>query len=333
MPLIFLPSHFARRADLYHQLASLTDAGLNITATLKQLVANPPARSFRPHLARALSNIESGNTLAESLGEPGEWLPAFDLAIIKAGEHSGRLESCFRSLAAYYSERASVARQLIGDMAYPVFLLHFAVFIFPFPHLFLTGDWRMFLKQVLPVLAPLYLGVGFLVYAMQGARGQRWRSLVETLCNMIPALGTSRKDLTLSRLSSALVAMLGAGVSIIEAWVMATEASGSQKLKRIVLGWQSALAAGQTPAEMVNSSRFFPEVFASQYAAGEISGKLDETLERLHTYYQEEGTRRLRNLAQWTPRVVYLAVALMIGYRVISFYSGYFKQIQDAGGF
>jgi len=74
-------------------------------------------------------------------------------------------------------------------------------------------------------------------------------------------------------------------------------------------------------------------MFANLYASGEVSGKLDESLGRLRQYYQEEGTRKLHAVAQWTPRIIYLLVALMIAYRVIQYWTGYFKQIQDAGGF
>ena len=84
---------------------------------------------------------------------------------------------------------------------------------------------------------------------------------------------------------------------------------------------------------MVNDSRRFPELFSTQYATGEISGTLDESLRRLQTYYHEEGSRRMHLLAQWVPRAVYLLVALLIAYKVISFYSSYFKQIGDAGKF
>ena len=58
-----------------------------------------------------------------------------------------------------------------------------------------------------------------------------------------------------------------------------------------------------------------------------------ETLKRMHNYYREEGSRKLHALAQWMPRFVFLFVALMIGWYVIRFWAGYFKQIQDAGGF
>ena len=59
------------------------------------------------------------------------WLPAFDLALIKAGESSGGLDVCFRFLTEYYTERARLARQILSDLAYPAFILHMAILIFP----------------------------------------------------------------------------------------------------------------------------------------------------------------------------------------------------------
>ena len=93
------------------------------------------------------------------------------------------------------------------------------------------------------------------------------------------------------------------------------------------------MLAGQTPAESLQSSATFPALFANQYTTGEVSGKLDDTLRRLHRYYQEEGTRKLQAVAQWTPRLVYLIVAGIIAWKVISFWMGYFDQIQKIGGF
>jgi hypothetical protein len=45
--------------------------------------------------------------------------------------------------------------------------------------------------------------------------------------------------------------------------------------------------------------------------------------------YLEEGIRRMRLAARWGPQIVYFAVALYVGYRVIMFYTGYFKMIDD----
>jgi type II secretory pathway component PulF len=100
-----------------------------------------------------------------------------------------------------------------------------------------------------------------------------------------------------------------------------------------VLAWRPRVNGGQTPAEVVSASGSFPELFAGQYATGEISGQLDDTLRRLHGYYQEEGSRKLQAFSRWTPRAIYFCVVLMIAYRIIAFYTGYFKQVGEAGGF
>ena len=99
-----------------------------------------------------------------------------------------------------------------------------------------------------------------------------------------------------------------------------------------MLGWRPLVDGGQTPAEAVSASGRFPELFATQYATGEISGQLDDTLGRLHAYYQEEGSRKLHAFSRWTPRAIYFCVVLMIAYRIIHFYTGYFNQVRDAGG-
>ena len=332
MSLIFTASQLSRRADFYHQLGQLTAAGFGIIQTLDRLRCSPPENSYRQPLAGALQLVNDGATLAEALRSQGHWLPEFDLSLLQAGEQSGKLDASFRLLADYYRDRARIARQLIADLIYPLFLLHFAVLIFPFPQLFLTGDVLTYARQVGSVLVPLYGVVLLLVYAGQSRHGERWRACLESLLAVFPVLGTARRYLALSRLSAALEALLRAGINVVQAWELAATASGSPALRRLVLGWRPLLDAGRTPAEVVSDSGQFPEVFASQYASGEISGKLDETLARLHAYYQEEGTRKLHALSQWTPRVIYLVIVFMIAYRILMFWSGYFQQIQNVIG-
>ena len=333
MPLIITPGQLSRRADFYHQLAQLTGAGLGLTNALEQLKRSPPDRSYRAPIGQVIEQIAAGCTFTDSLQRCGRWLPAFDIALLQAGEHSGRLDACFGLLADYYTDRARLARQVIGDLAYPAFLLHFAVFILPFAQLFSSGNWAVYLCQTLGVRIPLYAVVALMIFAAQSRHGGTWRARFESLLHPVPVLGSARRCLALARLAAALEALLSAGVTVIEAWEMAATASGSPALRRTVLAWRPLVDGGQTPAEAVSASGKFPELFASQYATGEISGKLDDTLQRLHVYYQEEGSRKLQAVSRWTPRAIYFCVVLMIAYRIIHFYTGYFNQVRDAGGF
>ncbi len=334
MPLIITPSQLRERAEFYHQLAQFTTAGIPLLAALGQLQQHPPARSYRRPLRELCKDLSDGFTFTETLRRLGTWLPAFDIALIHAGEHSGRLDACLRLLAGYYEDRARVARQTISDLLYPVFLFHFAVFIFALVRWFQPGgSTYQFLTQTLGVLLPIYGVILLMIYAGQSRHGEGWRGVLESLLRPVPLLGTARRYLALGRLAGSLEALLSAGVTIIEAWELAANASGSPALRRTVLAWRPLVEGGQTPAEALSASAKFPDFFVHQYTTGEISGKLDDSLGRLHQYYQEEGTRKLHAFTQWTPRAIYLAVMLMIAYRVINFYMGYFQQVQNAGGF
>ncbi len=332
MPLVVTPGHLSRQAEFYHQLGSLLSAGVGVIQALEQLQRAPPARWFRRPLADTLGLLREGTTFTEALGRSGTWLPSFDLALLQAGEQSGRLDACCRLLAGYYESRAQMARSLMADLAYPVFLLHAGVFLFPFPQLFLTGNVAVYLGKTVGALAPLYGLVLVVLLACQGRRGERWRSVIERALRPLPLLGTARRSLALARLAAALEALLNAGVGMLQAWPLAAAASGSPALRRVVASWAEPLQAGSTPAELLRASPEFPEVFANLYHTGEISGGLDETLKRLYAYYQEEASRKFKLVVQWGPRLVYLGIMLLIAWRVVSFYLGYFAEINKAIG-
>jgi type II secretory pathway component PulF len=332
MALVVTPRQLAQRAEIYHQLAQLTDAGIGLPQALELLRRSPPARSFRAPLTRLIDQIEEGKTFSESVRSVAGWLPSFDTALLEAGERSGRLPQCFKLLAQYYTERCQLARQVIHDLAYPLFLFHFAILIGPLPELFLTGNIVAYLTKTLGIFAPLYGAVGLVLFASQGQHGENWRAFLERLSRWIPLLGGARRCLALSRLAAALEALINAGVPIIDAWELSASASGSPALRRAVVAWKPEVIAGTTPAEALRATLVFPELFTNMYNTGEVSGQLDDSLLRLQRYYQEEGTRKLKIFSQWVPKIIYFGIMLMIAYRVVSFYVGYYKNIGDIIG-
>jgi type IV pilus assembly protein PilC len=336
MPLIISPRQFVQRAELYHQLNQLTSAGIPIVRALEQIERRPPASAYHKPLQHLLNEIAKGATLAESL-QRLDWLPAFDLALIGAGEQSGRLDACFRMLADYYNDRARVIRQVISQLIYPVGLVHLAAFVFlivlPFAHSQFNASLPLLFAKAALILSPIYGAVGLMIYATQSKHGENWRARIEAFLRWIPILGTARHYLALSRLAAALEALISAGVNIFEAWDLAATASGSPALRRAVAAWKSRVVAGQMPSEAVNLCPLFPGTFANLYASGEVSGKLDDSLRQINRIYNEDGARKLNAFATWMPRLIYMLVALLIAYEVIHFYLGYFNEINAVSHF
>ena len=242
MSFILTPGQFTQRAEFYYQLCQLTAAGIGLPSALEQLRRNPPGRSYRQRIDQLLEQLNSGYTLSEALRNLSDWLPEFDASLLHAGEQSGRLDATFRLLADYYTDRARIARQVIADLAYPAFLFHFAIFILPFAEFFSSGNWVVYLAKTFGVLLPIYAVICLAIFASQSRHGETWRGWMESLFQRVPGLGTARRYLALARLSAALEALLSAGVTIIQAWELASAASGSPALRRTVLAWRPLVA-------------------------------------------------------------------------------------------
>src|SRR5438876_3800178 len=165
MGLVVTPRQLAQRAELYHQLSQLLDAGIGLPQALEVLHRSPPVRSFRAPLARLIHHLQQGATFSQAVDAVEGWVPTFDAALLEAGEKSGRLPQCFKLLAQYYTERCQLARQVIHDLSYPLFLFHFAIFIGPFPDLFVNGNVVAYATKTLGVLAPLYAVTAIIIFA------------------------------------------------------------------------------------------------------------------------------------------------------------------------
>jgi type IV pilus assembly protein PilC len=333
MSLLITPAHYSRRADLYHQLGQLTAAGIGLTQAIELQQRSPPSRSFREPLSVVSRHLAMGSTFAEAMQSTGHWLPAFDGALLHAGEQSGRLPTSFKLLARHYETNASLLQKTISSLIYPALVFHLAVLIGPLPELFRSWNLLAYGAKTLAVFIPIYAAVFFIIYALQGRHGEGWRSTIETLLRRIPVFGKARYHLALARLASALEALITAGVSIVEAWELAAAASGSPALRRAVLDWRPQVDAGVTPAEVLGKCPAFPTLFANVYHTGEVTGSLDDALRRLHTVYQDEGERQMRVVAEWTPKLVFFGVIILVAWQVIRFWTGYFNEIGNAINF
>src|SRR4030095_2048742 len=189
------PARLSQRAEFYHQLAQLTDAGLTLHSALESQERHPPARWLRDPAARLLGYLKEGGTFGEAVTASRDWIPQFDAALLEAGEQSGRLPASFRLLAEHYQERSRLAREVLSNLAYPVFLFHFFVLLTPFPTWFTTGNTAGYLRTVGSALLPIYGIVIFLLIATNGQRGEVWRGILETISSRIPVLCPARRNL------------------------------------------------------------------------------------------------------------------------------------------
>jgi type II secretory pathway component PulF len=333
------PGQLNRRAQLYDQLGSMIAAGVPLVQALEMTSRNNSLRSSQKTILALIGHLQEGHTFSDSMTKVQGWMPDFDVALLSVGEESGRLDTSFKLLARYYASRAKIIRDTIAGLIITVATLHVFLLVFPLGYLisFVQGIMDNKFSECLPfifekiiVFGVPYCVVFFLIFACQGNRGEGWRATVESIFRMIPLLRTAIKYLALARLASALHALTNAGVSVIKSWELASAACGSPRLKRAVLEWTPQLATGVTPADMVNQIHYFPEMFRNLYNSAEISGKLDETLVRLHAYHEEEGFRTLQLFTRILNGTIYGFVAALVAFNVIRFWMNYYGALLNS---
>jgi type II secretory pathway component PulF len=332
MALITTPGQLKQQGQFYLQLSSMTRAGVTIMQAVEVLRKSPPNRKLGVIAGRIGAKIEQGATFTEAMRSIGRHLPEFDVALIEAGETSGRMAESFKLLGDFYQEQASLVSRVISAMIYPVFLLVMAVLIFPpsmLSELVWYGRTGKYVGSKIQIFLPICGVTFFAIWALQARRALAWRSFLERLFSMVPVVSGLQRNLALARLSAALEALINAGVTIIEAWDIAARAAGSQRIERAVDDAKPRLLQGETPGEVISGQRIYPDLFTSTYRTGEVSGQLDDALRRMYRHYMQEATTSMERLAIFVPKIAYLGIALVIAYHVLSFYSGYFNQLNE----
>jgi type II secretory pathway component PulF len=349
------PGQLNRRAAFFEQLAAMIAAGVPLTKALEMSGRNR-STGVSPKVIQALTHhLQEGHTFTDALqmvsgqkrgtevspDRPNQtyWLSDFDIALLSAGEASGRLDVTFKLLARFYASRAKLIHDTIAGSIITIVTLHLFLLVFPIAFLqgfvlgLINGRYEMclpFIIEKIVAFGLLYGGGWFLAFAAQGNRGEFWRAGVEAVFKRIPFLCSAVKSLVVARLAMALNALLSAGVPVIRAWELSAVSCGSPSLKKAVFKWTPELESGVTPAEMVAQIPYFPDMFTQLYQSGEISGKQDETLARLHTYYEEEGFRKLQTFCRALMLTLYFTLAILIGIFVIRFWTGYFNTLLNS---
>lgn len=310
---------WARTATFHEQLAVTLNAGLTITQAV-QLAGDTAGGDMRAHGRQWSAGCAAGRGLAEQLAAAQQ--PGFDVALVKAGETSGRLTEMCRDLAAHYRHRIELRTLVIGKLVYPVILMHATLLALGIVLTFMSG-WSPWTILLLPVLLWLSVGGAWIALRMlsESARAQL-------------ALSGPFAPLTLPLVAAntctVLRAALSAGLLMPDALELTAGACGNS-----LLGKRLMEAGGNLRHNRIESLAAalayagLPAIVVDHTNSGERAGKLDETLGQAAMLMRE--SFRLR--AEWTARItcgiIYAGAMVGAAAVVFLFWMSYMGMIGD----
>jgi type II secretory pathway component PulF len=118
---------------------------------------------------------------------------------------------------------------------------------------------------------------------------------------------------------------LNAGINVIDGLQAAQRAGRSGLIRAAVKHAIPELRGGAQVGGLLAASEAFPEPMIRSFCVGEQTGELDEELKRMAEEYQAEGLSRLETLAEWLPRLVYITIAVYVGYKMVKIYQGVYQ--------
>jgi type II secretory pathway component PulF len=171
----------------------------------------------------------------------------------------------------------------------------------------------------------IILGVMFLCHlaALAAAANPAFDRVLGTL----PVIGKLRRAFALSRFCLAYDMQLEAGINVMSAIETAGQASGSGSYVAAARAAVPALRNGESLSVALQKTGSFPPPLLRAFSVGEDTGQLEVELKRAATEYRDSAIRRLDFIVEWSPRIALIFVAVFIGWRLVSYYTGMFHQI------
>ncbi len=315
------------KAQFYRTLQSLTQAGLPLLRALAQ----PAPPKLRRAAEQLLQDLKGGTPLPKAMEQYSVFTP-FEVSLVAVGAASGTLEQNFGSLAEWFENRHALHSQIISSLVHPAMTYFLAVPIICFINVMTKGMnvhgaiWRCIALWIAPFIAIWLYRIVSSFICRSG--------VICEIFDALPLIGGLRHKQDNAIFFQSLGLCLRGGIGTVTAIRLSADACRYQNNKRKFRRMADIIEkTGETftnAFQQVMSGRDANSPAPVMLATGEATGTLDDYSLRLANLFHEEAKTTLTRLAAAAPVIVFVPLAIYIGYVVISFYSGYINGALDA---
>lgn len=326
------------------QLALLLRAGIPLLEALQATASGKRDTLLAALVERLIRDITHGSSLADAMGRYPRHFDSLYCNMVACGEHTGHLDSQLQRLADLREKHRQLRLKVRRALAYPLVVLVVATLVCgllltqvvpQFAALFasqqaqLPALTRLVLslsdtlrQQAIPLMAALLIlacGLRLLLY-QPGAR--RW---LQQVLARLPLLGPLQQQAAVARIARTLSITLAAGLPLIEAIGWLAEASTSYRMNQAMGIIRQHLAAGDNLHQAMEASQVFPDLALHLVRLGETSGSLEQMLENVARYHEEQVDTQLERLTRLLEPAIMSIIGLLVGGLVIAMYLPVFQ--------
>ncbi|HEU4613972.1 MAG TPA: type II secretion system F family protein [Kofleriaceae bacterium] len=327
------------------QLATMIDAGLPLVQCLDILAAQTENKSFKKILTSVKNAVEQGATFSDALKKHPKVFDELYVNLVAAGEIGGILDTILNRLAVYIEKAVKLRGQLKSAMYYPAGILVVAI-----------GVIAVMLVKVIPTFEAMYHDMGNaelpgatqfvinlshsflnkwyvfagtlfgLVFGIAAARRtEGGREAIDRLLLHLPIIGPVLRKIVVARFTRTLGTLLASGVPILDALDICARTSGNRVVQAGILRAKEKISQGHDMAGPLAESKVFPTMVVQMIGVGEQTGAMDQMLQKIADFYEEEVDTAVAGLTSLIEPVMMAFLGVVVGGLIIAMYLPIFK--------
>lgn len=319
------------------QFVSITQAGVPMKEALQMLSEQTENKWLKRAISEVLLNVEKGNTLADSMRSQPDIFPSMLVNMVEAGEQSGSLEMAFSRMAVHFEKEAKLKATIKKATIYPIILVIAAIgviavmllFVIPiFIDMFadldiempaitifvmnsskwMTSHWYV----VLAIIVGVVVAYKLIYKTTQG------RLTIDRIKMKMPLFGKLTVKTACSQFARTMSTLLMSGISTIDALETTSKIVNNIHYTNAMLKAREEVMKGVPLSEPLEASGIFPPMVYHMTGIGEETGNVEEMLEKMADYYDEEVEMTTQSVLAAMEPIIILFMALIIGTLVIA---------------
>jgi len=325
---------------VYNQeLATLLKAGMPLVQSLDILRRRVTNVVFKGVLDDVYERVRSGSALSEAFEAHGALFPGVYTASLLAGEKSGNLEQVLRRYVSYVKIVSGVKRKTISALVYPVILVALSVCVVTIIVVKVVPEFGAFYNQFgkeLPwstraivatsefvtsyyfLIIAAIAGSALAFYAWIKQPGQKRR--LDRLILRVPMLGPIAMKFSTAQGARTLATLLGGGIPLVNALDVTARSLSNQYMSSELLTAAQQVREGRSLAAAMQDSGIFPDVALKMIEVGESTGALQEMLNSLSDFYDEEIDTNLGRFITIVEPALLVIMGIVIAGLLLSLY-------------
>ena len=328
------------------QFATMVNSGLPILRGLTILEQQADSPLMAKVIGEVRLDVERGSSLSAAMGRHPKVFNNLFVAMVKAGEAGGVLESVLDRLALTLEREVELRNRIRSAMTYPIVVAGFVGMILMAMLLFIVPQFKNLYTQLngtLPVPTRILLAVSdgmkhrfIFVVAIGAVVIILFRRYINTkpgryqwdrLKLRAPVAGTLIQKTALARFSRIFGALSSSGVPILQALDVVSDTVNNALMREAILDVQNSVKEGETIARPLARHKVFPPMVVQMIAVGEQTGNLDQMLDKVGQFYDEEVKAAVDALTSLIEPILIAVVGGCVGLSVIALYLPMFNII------